>query len=206
MVAYVSADGAKAYDSIMWIRETPLNLAMGYRSSADSYALGSVLLAAGADPELTDTNGATALYAAIGAEATEFALRLIREGVTLNSQTLWYIDADEGTPLWLASRRGNLPVVKALLHAGAEIDLESQWGYTPLAQAVVEGHYTIARALLRASASPNGSTRRDLQSGEPVAWQPLASAFDRSGDSYKREDLIDLLIEAGGAAGGCRHC
>ena len=57
---------------------------------------------------------------------------------------------------WRVDVFGNLPVVEALLHAGAEIDLESQWGYTPLAQAVVEGHYAIARALLLAGASPNG--------------------------------------------------
>ena len=203
LVPYLPADGSRKYNPVIGSRKPPLNIPLKYdRSSAENYALGSALLAAGADPERSDTHGATALYDAIGVDATEFALRLIREGVALNSQTLWYIDADEGTPLWLASKRGNLPVVNALLHAGAEIDLASEWGYTPLAQAVIEGHATVARELLEAGASPNGSTRLETDPQGSADLHPVAAAFGGFNKFYDRKVLLDSLVEAGGRLDG----
>ena len=53
---------------------------------------------------------------------------------------------------------GHLPCVEALLKAGASVDCLDVKAQTPLFVAMVNQHWSVARALLQAGADPNGST------------------------------------------------
>jgi ankyrin repeat protein len=57
------------------------------------------------------------------------------------------------TPLYIASGKGHLPVVQALLQAGAAVDKAADDGRTPLLVASQNGHLPVVQALLQAGAA-----------------------------------------------------
>lgn len=73
------------------------------------------LLNAGARIDLQDKKGRTALHIAIEQRHIQLGLHLIRKGAPLNTQ-----NNDGNTPLMLAAKNDLLPVVGALLGAGAD--------------------------------------------------------------------------------------
>ena len=71
------------------------------------------------------------------------------------------------TPLNIASMRGKLDEVEALLAAGADVNAEGEMGDRPLHDAAMKGHVAVVNRLLAAGASPNveddhGFTPRSL--------------------------------------------
>jgi ankyrin repeat protein len=59
------------------------------------------------------------------------------------------------TVLHLASYRGNLEEVEALLTAGAEVNAEGETGNRPLHEAASKGHLAVVKRLLEAGAITN---------------------------------------------------
>jgi ankyrin repeat protein len=75
--------------------------------------------------------------------------RLIGNGVNVNAK-----EASTGeTPLHYAAFWGRANVVRALLEAGARVDVVSEQGRTPLHHAAERGHADVAQALLDKDAS-----------------------------------------------------
>ena len=142
------------------------------------------------------------LYTAIQHDATELALRLIREGVALDTRCGGYIDSDEGTPLWKAAERGNLPAVEALLRAGADPDARSNFGHPPISTALTDGRWSIARALLEHGCDLN-AVRGDGRGGQVEGGaKPLDAALDGAASStFERRDIMDEMLEAGAVFG-----
>ena len=62
-------------------------------------------------------------------------------------------DEDGVTPLLIAAKNGRLKDVKALIAAGASVDLADDDGATPLFIAAKNGHHEIAKALIAARAN-----------------------------------------------------
>ena len=58
-------------------------------------------------------------------------------------------------PLDVASARGNMEEIAALLEAGARINAPGELGYTPLHMAVAQGRLTATQFLLDHGADPN---------------------------------------------------
>ena len=58
-------------------------------------------------------------------------------------------------PLHVASSRGNIDEMTALLEAGAEVNAPGDIGNTPLHEAVGQGHVEAIRLLLKHGADPN---------------------------------------------------
>ena len=71
------------------------------------------------------------------------------EPLTINSKKEW-----GNSPLKIASVRGNVVLVKALLNAGAEVNMENEDQYTALHHAVSQGHVEIVEVLLVNGANP----------------------------------------------------
>ena len=60
---------------------------------------------------------------------------------------------DDKTPLYAASEKGHLEVVRELLARGAAVDAAIYGGWTPLLVAILKGHLEVVKALLARGAS-----------------------------------------------------
>lgn len=96
--------------------------------------------------------------------------------------------ATRGTALILAAERGHAAVIRVLLAAGADFELNDVYGGTALFCAASAGHYDAVEALLAAGASQRVRRINDFAS-------PLLRAA-RHG--HKR--VVDLLVSQVGAA------
>lgn len=94
----------------------------------------ALLLDAGAPPHAPDSNGRTALFYAVAAEAPAALIqRLITPGAAGAK------DMDGFTPLHWAAYVGNIGAAKTLIAAGADMQAASARGYTPLHMALLGG-------------------------------------------------------------------
>ena len=106
---------------------------------------------------------------------------LLKEADTnsLNAQ-----DANNTTPLILAAIQGHLDIVKALVAAGADVNLATDGGLTPLHCAVNKDFHEMARYLIKKGANVNAITAKGSTS---LHW----AAYN------KNYSLCKLLIQAG---------
>ena len=104
----------------------------------------------------------------------------MREGYEMESPKTGLPDS---LPLVVAATKGNIPKVKALLTAGADVNAEDDSG-TPLTAAVENGHHECVEFLLNSRACVN---QKDLFGETPIFY----AAY--SDDSR----CADLLIKAG---------
>lgn len=150
----------------------------------------SALLEAGADPNGRTVSGATALHVAAEQASVEVVSVLLEAGTDPNVKT------DDGgwTALGSAAQSRTedlLPVIDALLHAGADPGASQEsadrYGARPLHRAVMNSEVTVevVRALLDAGADPRART----QNGNT----PLHYAAGLGGDL----GVIGTLLDAG---------
>lgn len=85
----------------------------------------AMLVEFGADPDVPDVNGRTALHHAAYSDELGAAKLLIAKGATVR-----YKDPYEYTPLHIAAREGRQEIVQVLLNAGADINARCDVGYT----------------------------------------------------------------------------
>jgi ankyrin repeat protein len=151
----------------------------------------AVLLAAGADPNLRDREGQTALHHGLFADEAEAIVRLL---LAAGADVEVVAKGDgNGTPLLVARSlfyEGRDPllaerVVQLLLEAGADPDARDGEGYTMLMTAVVKRRAGLVGSLLSLGADPN------LRTDAGVSALDMAV---REG----ADDLGALLIRAGG--------
>lgn len=141
-----------------------------------------LLLDSGAIANKKTKDGATPLYYAVQYGKMPVLELLIARHVQLD-----LADATETTPLMLASvgngnLPNNLPMVEALLTAGAKVDKVDSKGRTALHRASAEPKPEVVRALLEHHAKPNikatdGSTAlmQAVKSSRPAVAQALLS-------------------------------
>lgn len=110
------------------------------------------------------------------------------------------------TPLHLAIRQGQFETVKALVEAGADVNLASAGDKTsPLLMAIVNGQFDIALYLLDRGADPNLASENGaapLYAVVNVQWAPKAGypqprAYLQQKASYL--DLMKALLDKGAA-------
>lgn len=103
------------------------------------------LLASGADPNVPDIYGWTALMRAVYEEREEVVQAILEQpSVDLNAKN------DQGaTALHLAAVKGNAPLTRTLLLAGASPRARDRKGRTPALLAVAAGHEEVAELLGR---------------------------------------------------------
>ena len=131
--------GGSGVNANLTIGSTPLMKA----ATTSDMALMKILLAAGADPNMTTEDQTTAFMMAaglnwhdissVGADKDSLAmLRLLMDlGADVNAFN------DEGlTALHGAAQRGSVPIVEFLLANGAKLDVKNKRGRTPLDEAI----------------------------------------------------------------------
>lgn len=101
-------------------------------------------------------------------------------------------DRDGMTPLSLAARTGCLPVVKALVSAGAEPDaVEPESGWAPLHHAAAQRHAAVVDYLLAHGAQQERKTRRgQTPLGLALVTQPRYYAPTGAGDRHMTEMVL----------------
>lgn len=78
--------------------------------------------------------------------------KLVKEAIQIGAKMNEYGFRETKTPLIEAAERGNLEIVKFLIHTGAFVNLESSFGITPLMAASENGHIAIVKVLLETGA------------------------------------------------------
>ena len=138
------------------------------------------LRAAGADIELRDWNGSTALHIAILNNHTEIVQQLIDDKANIDAA-----DKEGNTALMLAAKEGNIEIVEQLLTAKAHINMQDRIGWTALICAAQRGYPKIVQRLLQAGANP------DIQTNIGITALWIATAWGHT------EVMEQLLV--GGA-------
>ena len=114
----------------------------------DNGALVRTLLDAGADVNIPQVDGMTALHWAVYHDTAETAGLLVRSGADVNAENRYGVP-----PLSVAATNGNADIVTLLLDAGANASLRG--GETVLMTAARTGSLGAVRALLAKGADPN---------------------------------------------------
>jgi ankyrin repeat protein/tetratricopeptide (TPR) repeat protein len=169
------------------------------------------LLDHGANVNIPQGNGQTALHQAVSVGNKAMVELLLSRGADVNAKdsvavTPLHLAAEKGfhavaaallankadvnarnrsgdTPLESAAQKQNVSLIKLLTANGAEANVENQSGIVPLSYAAASGNLEAVKALLEAKADPNGSKRN----------APLLSAIIRG----KNLDVTELLLESG---------
>lgn len=89
-----------------------------------------------------------------------------------------------------AATGGNLPIVQALIRAGADIDVADSYNMTPLMLAILNGHTDVAFALIKAGANVNA---KDKSGQSVLQWVQ----FGGSTTPAQKAELTKLLKEYG---------
>jgi ankyrin repeat protein len=139
------------------------------------------LIKQGADVNLPQGDGVTALHWAARGDDADLVKALVAAGANAGARTQF----GAYTPLHLAAERGSAPIVKALVAAGAAVDARTATGATPLMFAAGAGDTAAIAALVDAGADVNAEETDRLQT--PLIF---AAAADRL-------DAVTLLVARG---------
>ncbi len=183
------------------------------RAIKDKYSEASaVLLEAGADVNVQNRDGETALMLAIENGDQEAVRKLIEAGADVNVQNSW-----DKTALILAAKKGDRWSLQKLIEAGADVNVQNRDGETALMLAVKRGDQEAVRKLIEAGADVNVQDRSGntalmmvAKNGDQEAVQKLieegadVNLQDRHGytaliNAVKNGDqeAVQKLIEAG---------
>jgi ankyrin repeat protein len=177
------------------------------------------LLEAGADVNAKESfGGQSALMWAAAQGQAEMVKLLASKGADLNARGVtrqWERkviteprpkDMNKGgfTPLLYAAREGCVDCARHLIAAGADLDLEDPERITPLNMALMNLHFEVAAALIKAGADVNKWDlfgRSPLYMAADVNTLPMkgngAVAVLPSEDSITALDVARMLLEAG---------
>jgi ankyrin repeat protein len=138
------------------------------------------LIEQGADVNLPQTDGMTALHWAVRLDDVELAKALVRAGADVKATNRYGV-----TPLSLASTNGNAAMVELLLDAGADPNTALPGGETALMTAARTGKIGAVKALLSRGADVNA--KESGQGQTAIMW---AAAEGHT-------EVVEALIEAG---------
>ena len=138
------------------------------------------LIAADADPDAAQGDGATALHWAAHRGDVEAAALLMEAGADVNAA-----NALGATPLWLAAGNGSAPIVELLLEGGANPNVTLRMGETPLMSAARSGNLRVVEMLVDRGAAVNAMEYERHQTA--LMW----------GAAQQHADVVRLLAARG---------
>ncbi|CAL1530408.1 unnamed protein product [Lymnaea stagnalis] len=149
----IMIDDYTSLKSLVIEKPSPNDLEDLLCKSCDCFAenCAAILLTMGVDKDCVDINHMTPLMHAVIAGSIEITKLLITWECQID--TLGGVDGNSA--LHLASQRGYLEICRALLDAGANVNIRNEKEDTPLIVASVHGHLPIVKLLLEHHASIN---------------------------------------------------
>lgn len=144
-----------------------------------------ILLSSGALLDAANDLGYTPLMAAIEGGHEDVIDFLLKSGANVNPEVIARMEVEGlggASPLYTATRKENLAVIRKLLKRGVDVNRPSGNGWTPLKSAAQQGNLEIVKALLDGGADPN--------IGDNTNYTPLMNAV-----SGEHEDIVKLLLK-----------
>lgn len=134
----------------------------------------------------------TVLEHVLGSSDPSFIEAALRQGLDSNHVPH---PEDQLTLLFTAVSRHSIPVIKALVAAGADINRQETSGYTPLIHAAMTCSYNDAWALLQCGADPTVCDHR----GQDFVWEvkQYGSRGVRPDQRESFEKVVDELVKRG---------
>ena len=144
--------------------------------------ISKLLLEAGANPNLYDKNGTSAIIMACRDKELNSTIiqGLLNRGANVNDMEIGERRKGNTTryfPLMAAARSGNLPLVTFLVSQGALVNKTNEYGQTAIAAAILQEHYDTVLFLLKNGANPD------------------TEIFKRPEENNKSYKLKDVLLE-----------
>jgi ankyrin repeat protein len=137
-----------------------------------------MLLALGANPNVTNERGETPLHWSANRGRVEMIELLLSSGADVNAVS------SGRTPLDVAAVEGDIRIAEILAEAGAELNAKDEFGMTPLHWAAQGGHDEVAAFLVSKGADMDAKNRE--------GWTPLYQAI-----LAENTDLALWLVEQG---------
>lgn len=139
----------------------------------------------GAELELRDERGRTALLLAVRADAVEAARMLIEAGADVNAK-----DDIDDTPFLYAGAEGRNEILRLILATGkANLADTNRYGGTALIPAAHHGHPETVRILLE--------TAIDIDHVNNLGWTALLEAVILGDGGPVYQEIVGLLVDAG---------
>jgi ankyrin repeat protein len=156
----------------------------------DDMAAAQTLLAAGANPDVADTSGRSALGWAVRYNLRNMTMLLLSAGANPNSSSV----RDSGLSVLMeAAGEGNISLVYALLSGGANPNLQSTPSLkTALMIAAARGHLQVVKLLLAAGAD---LSLNDIEGNTALTLAEIARhvGFAFIGDDPKHIEIVRIL-------------
>jgi ankyrin repeat protein len=205
---------------LIWAAQAPEDEDADPRHAEWALRDARTLIAAGAEIDITDDTGRTALHYAAEAGSEEMVALLLLAGADVAR-----VDGQGDTPLHLAVGKGHDPAARALLEAGADPNVRNNKGCNCLHQLadlfltdMTPAHLRLANALLAAGGDLGALDHRGLNPLVAAAATgniPVAAVFVSRGAKvdaengaalrqallFEDDDMTDLLLKAGAAPG-----
>lgn len=144
-----------------------------------------VLASSGASLEAANDLGYTPLMAAIEGDHEEVIDFFLKSDANVNPDVAAKMEVEGlggAFPLYTATRKENLAVIKKLLKRGADVNRTAPNGWTSLKSAAQQGSFEIVKVLLDAGADPNIA--------DDTNYTPLMNAV-----SGEHEDIVKILLK-----------
>ncbi len=165
----------------------PPEAALADAARRADWAAVRTLLAAGADADVREGDGSTALHWASYHDNRELAARLIRAGAEIDAEN------DLGvTPLWAACENGSPAMARILLAAGADPNRALPFGETLLMTAARTGNADVVGQLLSAGADVDAATAAGAYGGQTALMWAVAQ---------RHAAVVDVLLAHGADVG-----
>jgi ankyrin repeat protein len=143
------------------------------------------LASSGASLEAANDLGYTPLMGAIEGDHEDVIDFFLKSGANVNPEVIATMEVEGlggASPLYTATRKENLAVIKKLLKRGVDVNRPTPNGWTPLKSAAQQGCLEIVEALLEAGADPNIA--------DGTNYTPLMNAV-----SGEHEDIVKVLLK-----------
>ncbi|TCJ03570.1 ankyrin repeat domain-containing protein [Cytobacillus praedii] len=143
------------------------------------------LLENGADINVTDNRGRTAVMAATYNNQVEMVRNLIEKGADINIR-----DKNLNNVLLYAGAEGINEIVKLANEAGADPSLTNRFGGTALIPASERGHVEVVKELLT-------NSDIDVNHINDLHWTALLEAIILGDGGKKHQKIVQLLVDHG---------